>query len=197
MTARAASPTPTDLVATATNVLERGGYHAVRDGFPEWNSPTTRLYEDEYGVVGLAVFSSCGDLVRFWADLQGSLVDVISRHVGRSEGKAWDGYLVLLTPGVPPSGDLAVDAIRADTTRLRKIVGTGDELSGASDTERLLLPLLPLKAERALVSGGGALDFLPRYLADRGVPSGVTAALLRSFRDQKPLMEALYGAIEE
>jgi hypothetical protein len=86
--------TPTDLIASSTSVLAAGGYQPIREGFPEWNTTTTRLFEDKYNVVGIAVFTTTADLLQSWADLQGALVDVISRHVGQMENKAWDGYLV-------------------------------------------------------------------------------------------------------
>src|SRR5665213_2789683 len=111
MTAVPVPLTPTDLIALASDVLASGRYRVAREGFPEWNSPSTRLFEDEYNVVGVAAFSTCSDLLHSWADLQGSLVDVISRHVGQTENKAWDGYLILLTAGIAPS-EGAIPAVR-------------------------------------------------------------------------------------
>src|ERR1043166_8123333 len=137
--------TPTDLIAASSRVLETGGYKSIRQDYPDWDTTSARLFEDEYNVVGIAVFTTCAELLRSWADLQGSLVDVISRRVGRTESKAWDGYLVLLTPGIAPSGDPDVEEIRRDPTGLRKLVATGDDLTSASDVERLLLLLLPLR----------------------------------------------------
>ena len=84
--------TPTDLIAASSSVLEAGGYQPIRKGFPEWNTTSTRLFEDKYNVVGIAVFTTTAELLSSWADLQGALVDVISRHVGQTENKAWDGY---------------------------------------------------------------------------------------------------------
>jgi len=152
MTNAPAPLTQTDLIAASSSVLEAGGYEPIRDGFPEWSTISTRLFEDEYSVVGVAVFATCAELLSSWADLQGSLVDVISRNVGRSESKAWDGYLVLLTPGLAPSGDVAIEEIRYDTSRLRKLVSTGEDLVSAGDVERLLRPLLPLRGEKGSIS---------------------------------------------
>lgn len=184
--------TPTALIAASSSVLEAGGYQLIGKGFPEWSTPSTRLFEDEYNVVGLAVFTTCAELLRSWADLQGALVEVISRQVGRAENKAWDGYLVLLTAGMAPSGDSDIEAIRYDTARLRKLVATGEDLSGAGDVERLLRPLLPLRTEQGSITQGSALDLLPELLAEGGINRDTTAVLVKSFIDQKPLMEALH-----
>src|SRR5262245_1533581 len=105
------SITPTGLLASASRLLEAGGYQAIRKDFAEWNTSSTRLFEDEYGIVGLAVFATCKDLLSSWPALQGSLVDAISLKLRRVENKAWDGYLVLLTPGLAPSGDSDIEDI--------------------------------------------------------------------------------------
>lgn len=184
--------TPTDLIASSSSILESGGYQPVREGFSEWNTAYTRLFEDEYSVVGVAVFATCADLLGSWADLQGSLVDVISRRVGQTENKAWDGYLALLTPGLAPSGDLEIEDIRYDTTRLRKLVATGEDLVSAGDVQRLLRPLLPLRSEQRSVGSRSALDLLPGILAERGLDRDATTALLQAFIDRKSLIEPLY-----
>ncbi|HLG57808.1 MAG TPA: hypothetical protein VI485_20860 [Vicinamibacterales bacterium] len=187
--------TPTEMIAVASSVLERGGYQ-IREGFPEWITTSTRLFEDEYNIVGLAVFPTCAELLRGWADLQSSLVEVISEKVGRTEGKAWDGYLALLTPGIAPSGDLEIEDVRYDTTRLRKLVGTGEDLGSAGDIERLLRPLLPLRQSRDPIAHQSALDLLPELLAVEGIDRQTTTILVKSFTDQKPLMEALHRTRE-
>jgi hypothetical protein len=192
MTSPAVPLTPTDLIAASSSVLESAGYRAIRKGFRDWNTPSTRLFEDEYNVVGIAVFTTCADLLRSWADLQGSLVGVISRQVGQAESKAWDGYLILLTSGIAPSGDPEVEAIRYDTARLRKLVATGDDLRTAGDVERLLRPLLPLRTEQGSIRQGSALDLLPDLLSERGIRRDTTVVLVKSFIDQRPLMEALH-----
>jgi hypothetical protein len=184
--------TPTDLIAGASQVLTAAGYQQIALRFKDWDTPTSRLFEDEYNIVGVVVFETCGELLRTWPDMQGALVDVISRHVGREESKAWDGYLVLLSPGLAPSEGTAIDAIRYNTTRLRKLVATGDDLRNSTDVERVLRPLLPLSAERANVSQGSALDLLPKLLADQGIPAETTQALVDAFREQSPLLERLH-----
>jgi len=60
-------------------------------------------------------------------------VNVISENIGHAEWKAWDGYLVLLTPGLAPSEEANIEAVRYDTTRLRKLVATGEDLRNPTD----------------------------------------------------------------
>lgn len=185
--------TPTDLFASATRLLEAGGYGQVREGVSDWGTASTRLFEDPYGVVGLAVFATCAELLESWPALQGSLVDVISRKIGSSESKAWDGYLVLLTPGPAPTDGLQVEDIRYDTTRLRKLVATAEDLSTPGDVERLLRPLLPLHTERGAVTTRSALDLLPAVLAQHNIPREITDALLQAFVQHKALIEPIHN----
>ena len=184
--------TSTDLIAAASQALTNGGYQLVDRKFEAWDTPTSRLFEDEYNVVGVVIFDTCAELLRAWPDLQGSLVDVISSQVGREEGKSWDGYLVLLTAGVAPSEDAGIEAVRYNITRLRKLVATGDDLRSPADVERVLRPLLPLGQERASLSQESALDLLPRLLADQGIPKETTQLLVDAFREQSPLLERLH-----
>jgi hypothetical protein len=183
--------TTTDLIAAASEVLLESGYRQI-NGFADWNTSTSRLFEDEYSIVGVALFETCKDLLHTWPDVQAALVDVISRHVGNQESKSWDGYLVLLTPGIAPSETDALETIRYDTTRLRKLVATGSELKLPTDVERILRPLLPLRAERANVEQESALDLLPRLLAAQQIPEDVTRVIVEAFRQQSPLLEQLH-----
>ena len=188
--------TTTDLIAASTSVLEAGGYQPIREGFPEWNTTSTRLFEDKYNVVGIAVFTTTAELLQSWADLQGALVDVISRHVGQTENKAWDGYLVLLTTAIAPASDASIEDIRSDTTRLRKLVATGEDLSAPGDVERVLRSLLPLRYPQGSIGQGTALDLLPQLLKEQGIDESTTKVLVKSFIEQEPLMEVLHRARE-
>jgi len=188
--------TTTDLIAASTSVLEAGGYQSIREGFPEWNTTSTRLFEDKYNVVGIAVFATTAELLQSWADLQGALVDVISHYVGRSENKAWDGYLVLLTTAIAPESDHNIEDVRSDTTRLRKLVATGEDLAAPGDVERLLRPLLPLRDQQGSIGQGTALDLLPQLLKEQGIDESTTKGLVKSFIEQEPLMEAVHRTRE-
>lgn len=184
--------TSTDLIAAASQTLLVNGYRQITGRSGDWDTPTSRLFEDEYGVVGIVVFDTCAELLRTWPDLQASLVEVISSHVGNEEAKSWDGYLVLLSPGLAPSESSAVDEVRYNTTRLRKLVASADDLKSPTDVERVLSPLLPLPQERANIGQESALDLLPRLLAEQNISEGVTRVLVDAFREQSPLLERLH-----
>jgi hypothetical protein len=196
MSAGGAMMTTTDLIAASTSVLKAGGYQPVREGFPEWNTTSKRLFEDKYNVVGVAVFSTIGELLQSWADLQGALVDVISHYVGQSEHKAWDGYLVLLTAAIAPESDYDIEDVRSDTTRLRKLVATGEDLTAPGDVERVLRSLLPLRDPQGSIGQGTALDLLPKLLKEQGIDESTAKVLVKSFIEQEPLMEALHRTRE-
>lgn len=184
--------TATDLVAAASRALTDGGYQQIVGRFKEWDTPTSRLFEDEYNVVGVVVFDTCSELLQSWPDMQESLVKVISQHVGREESKSWDGYLVLLTAAVAPSALKEIEAVRYNTSRLRKLVATGDDLGGATEVERVVRPLLPLTQDGADLSQESALDLLPKLLADQGISKETTGILVKAFREQLPLLERLH-----
>ncbi len=184
--------TSTELIAAAAQALTAGGYRQISKLFPEWDTPTSRLFEDPYTIVGVVVFDTCRELLSSWPDLQGSLVDVISRHVGRAEGKSGDGYLVLLTPALAPSETAEVEAVRYNTQRLRKLVATGDDFQNATDVYRALSPLLPLVQDGSELSGESALDLLPGLLAKQGIPAETTRVVLDAFREQVPIVERLH-----
>lgn len=194
MTLPNAAPTSTDLMAACVNVLESGGYRSIREGFPDWTSSDARLFEDEYNVVGVAVFGTCAELRRSWPNLQASLIDLISAKVGLSD-KSWDGYLVLLSPGTAPTEELEIEEIRRDTTRLRKLVATGEDIRVANDVARVLRPLLPLATISGWLEGTSALDQLPDLLAENGIERGTTALLVRAFLSQHSMIEALHEQV--
>lgn len=184
--------TTTDLIASASHELIGGGYKQINGRFPEWGTPTSRLFENEYSIVGLAAFETCGDLLKSWPDVQGTLVDVISRYIGSQESKSWDGYLVLLTPGLAPSDADAIEAVRYNTTRLRKLVATGDDLKSSADVSRVLRPLLPLQSERTDLGLESVLDLLPKLLAADHIPENVTRLLVDAYKKQGPMLEQLH-----
>jgi len=181
-------------MAAASQALKEGGYRQIDRSFDGWDSPTSRLFEDEYNIVGVAVFDTSSDLLQAWPDVQGSLVNVISKHVGRQESKSWDGYLVLLTPAIAPSEHAAVESVRYDTTRLRKFVATGSDLRNLQDVQRVISPLLPLGQERISPSRQSALDLLPALLAyaDSEISEPTTKLIIQAFQEQSSMLERLH-----
>ncbi len=188
----APSTTESELILVASDALIRGGYRRIESRFPEWDTPTSRLFENEFSVVAVAVFGTCADLLDTWPSLQGSLVELMTRNVSQTESKSWDGYLVLLTPAVAPSELVHIEEVRYDTSRVRKLVATGDDLRAVGGAERILSPLLPLGADRVSDGPASVLDMLPGLLARAQVDTELTKVVVNSFLEQAPMMERLH-----
>lgn len=187
--------TATDIIAAATECLSSAGYLVIEsDKTTAWTRGPGRLFEDPYSVVGVVVFDTWADLSHGWGDAQAGLVEMMSAHLGRAEPKAWDGYLALFTPAILPKEQTArAQSIRYDTTRLRKLLATGNELTNLAAVRDTLLPLLPMGEHVASESQESALDRLPRLLGKRGFEEDMIRELIQAFRDQRSLMEALHG----
>jgi hypothetical protein len=186
--------TSTDLIASASSILEAGGYSRIVETAPGSVIADARLYEDPYSVVALVVCETWPELESRWADAQGALVELISAHMTSEEAKAWEGYLVLLTPGLTAGStdSSTVSSIRYDTSRVRKLVATGDELKQLSDVERTLLPLLPLEATQTTGASASVLELLPEMLSThQQVDEGAVRVIIDAFIAQKPLVETL------
>lgn len=185
--------TTTDVVAATTQALEAAGYRRLEPSrLGSWPVADPRVFEDSYGVVAVAVFETWHDLHEGWADAQESLVRLMSENLGKSEAKAWDGYLVLMTPSlVSEEAKLEAETIRYDTSRVRKYLATGDDIREVEDIRAALLPLLPLGGEEAAPPERGPLDALPALLARYGIDPGAVEALVEAFREQRPLVQAL------
>ncbi len=191
---------PEALLAQAHALLERGGYKVVREAEETLGIPSERgfLAEDKYGVVAVAVYETWKDLSAGWPETQSALVAVISREFTRAEAKAWEGYLVLLTPAsLGPEAREEADRIRYDTSRIRKLVASGEDLTTLSDVDRVLLPLLPLEpAEVAMEDESSLLGSLPELLAQQGIGRDAADGVVGAFRRREPLLEALHQRLE-
>ena len=188
--------TATALVAAAERVLEGAGFKAiVPPSIGAWTTTAPRVYEDAYSIVCVAVYETWADLSSRWLEDQASLVDLISKHFSRTEAKAWDGYLVLLTPSVVPASDrMNAINIQRNTLHLRKLFADGDELRSVDAVRRTLLPLLPLEEHDGLETRN-VFDTLPSLLASRGVDEAVAKVAIEAFRDQKPIVAEIHAFI--
>lgn len=187
--------TATQLLAAATELLTHSGY--TQADVPLEGSrglPASRVFEDAYGIVALHVFDTWTRLTERWNVAQGQLVDVISGHLRRPEPKAWEGYLVLMTPGLIPATDRAsINQIRGDTNRVRKLVATGDDLSTIEDIRGTLLPLLPLSIDDPVSAQSSLLELLPELLSESRVPRDVTEVVVRAFVANDSILERLHA----
>lgn len=183
--------TRSQLLAAATEVLVEGGYREVSP--PMARSSLTRIMEDPYGVVALCLFDTWDQLSESWNLGQGELVEIMSAHISRSDPKAWEGYLVLLAVGpASPDQSVAINRLRYDTNRVRKIVATGSDLSSVRDVESALLPLLPLRPEGLSSEQSGILQRLPEILEGHGISRRVSDIAIAAFTDNESILDRLH-----
>jgi hypothetical protein len=179
--------------ATETLTQSGAGYRIVKDAEMDgWPSDAIRVFEDPFAIVAVCVFDTWGDLVSGWQDAQGAFVELISAHLNLVDAKAWDGYLVLLTPGSRGDDRDTIDAIRYDTARVRKLVAAAPELETVDDIVRALLPLLPLVVDLELQPIRSVFDLLGETLTDAGVDRRLVDGLLDAFTQQRPLVDRLH-----
>ena len=189
--------TTTTLIADAARVLEDSGFRTVDPSATgTWRATEARVYEDAYSVVCVAVYETWAALSSQWADDQANLVELISKHFARTEAKAWDGYLVLLTPSVVPATERqeAIE-IQRNTIHVRKLLAAGDELETVDPVYRTLLPLLPLEIQEA-ERPENVLHTLPPLLVRHGVDEEVSRVAIAAFLDQRPIAEAIHGLLK-
>lgn len=184
----------TQLLAAATQLLDESGYANASEAAtgPE-SAHIARVFEDRYGIVAICVFDTWGQLVAEWPEAQGELVDLISGTLSRPEPKAWEGYLVLMTPGVMPAGDrTTINQIRSDTNRVRKLVASGDELGTLEDIRNFLLPLVPLQLDDSISGEADLLGTLPALLAEHDIAPQVTQTIVDAFIENASIFERLH-----
>lgn len=188
--------TGTQLLAAATEVLTTGGYReALIPTIDPQGTGASRLFEDAYGIVAIHVYESWRQLTEKWYVAQGQLVDLMSEHLTRPEPKAWEGYLVLLTPGLlPPTERTRINELRYDTNRVRKLVATGDELATLDGVRSTFLPLLPLAIEQPASGQSGLLARLPELLAANDVPADLTRIVVDAFQANDSIVDRLHSA---
>lgn len=178
-------------MAAVHDVLSDAEYEEVLTS-DSWRE-LSRVFEDYYGIAYVVVYDTWNELHDKWHRAQGELVDLLSRTFLRPEPKSWEGYLVLLTPGRPPTSRRhEVTSLRYNTKRVRKIVATGDELQTLGDVETALLPLIPLTVGRATTSGTSLLERLPELLENEGVSRDVTRVAVQAFLNNDSIVDKLH-----
>lgn len=149
-----------------------------------------RSFEDDVSIVGVVQYRSWPTLRDSWLDAQSVLVDLLTDRLDRSDPKVWEGYLVLLTLDQAPNSS-EVAEIRRDTSRLRKIVATGEDLGRVSQVDEVLLPVLPLSGGVLRHDSGSILGRLPALLEGRGIDEDLSRQVVTAFESDRPLMEAV------
>jgi hypothetical protein len=185
--------TPIQLLAAVSSVLTSNGY--VEVAVPESKTSSARIFEDAFGIVAVNVYETWGELSSKWHIAQGEFVDLISDHLRRGEPKAWEGYLVLLTPTLVGEGEtLEITKVRNDTTRVRKLVASGNDLTTLDDVQTALLPLLPLPINESISADeSNLLVLLPELLQASGIQPRLTEAALNAFASNDSIVERLHA----
>lgn len=186
--------TTTELLAAAQTALSEAGYESVNvETAGASTFGNARLLQNKYSVAMVATFETWESLVETWADYQNATVEAMSSFLNKRDSKAADGYLVLLTPRpVAPDETSEANRIRSDTSRLRKLLGTGDDLRTISDVRKILASLLPLSVGERQQATESGLDALPRILEQHGIPAAATKAVVESFKANAPIMQRLH-----
>ena len=197
MTTGGTSVTLTALVAQAAETLEDAGFQTVDPAETGgWRASATRVYEDAYTIVCIAAYETWGHLSSRWLEDQATVVDLISKHFVHTEAKAWDGYLVLLTPSAVPESDRSTAiSIQRDTLHLRKLVADGGELRTVGAVRQTLLPLLPIEEPYAL-EPRNVLDALVPLLTRHGVDEESAKVAIAAFRSQRSIIAELHALTE-
>jgi hypothetical protein len=188
------------MALTSTQILAAVSDALVSNNYAEVTTPgnrigSARVFEDAFGVVAVNVYETWTQLSQKWHIAQGEFVDLISDHMRRGEPKAWEGYLVLLTPGLVGEDEmLEITEIRNDTSRVRKIVASGDGLTTLEDVQSALLPLLPLPVNESVsAADSNLLALLPDLLESSGIQPRLTRAALDAFASNESILERLHS----
>jgi hypothetical protein len=193
--------TTTEIVGKAKRTLQEAEYDLRSTPPNRWNERNAYVFEDDYSIVGVVVYETVGKLLDKWTMDQGVLVNLISENVTRSQPKASEGYLVLLTGDVPdPSRERQIEqkitAVRHDTSRLRKLVATGLNLTSTDHVERVLAPLLPLVPGNSENEEKSVLDLLPALL-ESNFSKDAILSVRKSYYNQDSTIQALHNHINK
>lgn len=181
--------TNVEVLGAVTEVLLGSGFE-VGPELPVSAGSQVRCFEDAVSIVGIVQYQSWSELRDGWIEAQSVLVDLLSQRLDRSDPKSWEGYLVLLTLD-QPTDPAQADDIRRDTTRLRKVVATGADMSEVSHVEDALLPVIPL-LDGTLRSGSGSiLDRLPELLQAKHIDPNLTRRVVEAFEQDRSVLEAV------
>jgi hypothetical protein len=187
----------TQLLAAAGGLLKQGGYREVSsERLESLKSDKARVYEDQYAIVCLVVFPSWTELRSRWTNVQADFVELLSKYLLRADAKTWDAYLVLLTPATAREQWQEAQEIRQDTTRVRKLVGTGEDLRSLGDVATLVSSLLPIGTAETVTDKSETIwSLVYQSLEKKGVHRNTIQRLVKSYEEQRNIMEALKDSL--
>jgi hypothetical protein len=140
-------------------------------------------FEDD-AVVGFGcVFNECSALLNGWKGIETSFLTRHSQSLRRAGEKAWNVYVVLLSPQVVESTvERQIRWIEEDLDRTRKITACG--VTTREDLVTALLPLLPIQSQPALATENTAerlkrrISFIAPRVSDLALDDTVSPAEL-------------------
>src|SRR5579862_6280719 len=166
---------PTVVIAAAREILSSNGFQIAGDlGLTALHLDRSLIAEDEYSILAIIVYDTWSELEAEWSDAQSELVGLLAGRLAKTAPKAWDAYLVLCC-AAPASGSAARSIIERDTTRVRKIVATGEALRTTGDVLNVLDAFLPLRGPGVGAEASDVLATLPDLLKGE-VPVSATQA---------------------
>lgn len=180
------------LLAMISETLESSGYQRISRSAGHAEAPATfRLFEDAYGIVGVALYETWLQLRQDWAESQGVMVNIMSAGLN-DDDKAWEGYLVLATPGALDRSELLeVNNLRYDMGRVRKFVITGDDIRDISDVRGALQSILPIELPGLATAPTDILDILMDSIPTADDLRTHLGKVIAALRDGYPLLNAL------
>ena len=180
------------LVAASRELLSNNGFRIASDlEFDSLPANRALIAEDDYSVIAIVAYETFSELQSEWPGAQADLVNLLAQRLARSSPKAWDGYLVLMCVGSSTVRN-EISEIERDTTRVRKIVATGEMLRTTTDVARVLDPFLPLMISKPGPGLPDILATLPEILR-KDVPVAVTEAVIDAFRNLEPPLEKIHN----
>jgi len=185
------------LISVAVEEFTKSGYSVKREYSQGENqlNKFDMIAEDDFGIVGLEVFSTWEQLTKKWPETQAALVKLVSRKISRSSPRFYDSYLVLICRN--PVGLKEEKAeIERDTNRVRKIIISAEDITSIGSFRRSLDQLMPLNIQSETVSATDPLEQLPKVLSN-SVDEKIVGSVIEAFRNLRSPMEAIYKEIED
>lgn len=132
----------TEILEASASILREHGYAVLVDH--EGRPPYLLFESDEY--IGLLLtYDTPDSLLSHWDNQSRALLDAQKLGLRRSQEKAWNSYLVLLSAARASRLQQALlDTVEENLVRTRKIARSG--MASREEIQRAILPLIPLQS---------------------------------------------------
>ena len=185
----------TALLAELESIFGNHGYKTAK---AQTNWPPVKeillVAEDEYGVVAVSIFESTTELIERWTEAQGETVELFGNAISHTDAKWWEGYLILISLGQTIGADekACLDEIRRDTSRIRKFVFTGSDLTSINSISRLVSPLLPMSPDfGASTPSTESVDEFYKEVAGQRIEQQALEVVLETYRKGDSILQSL------